>query len=55
VLFVERYHDRKAVVVWKGKHCKSHCLHAVAYAENFHGGGLVRHLYLACAVCDVTI
>ena len=39
MLFVERYHDRKAVVVWKGKHCKSHCLHAVAYAENFHGGG----------------
>jgi len=33
---------------------------SVAYAENFHGGGVLSvayggHLHLVCAVCDVTI
>jgi len=32
---------------------------AVAYAENFHGGvgsgSYGGHLYLVCAVCDVTV
>jgi len=33
---------------------------SVAYAETFHGGGFHSvaddgHLYLVCAVCDITI
>jgi len=37
-----------------------HLLWSVAYAEKFHGGDFIQwhlgsHLYLVCAVCDVTI
>jgi len=58
--------DGVSVILFMYKICtyclsKAHLgvLNAVAYAENFHGGGFIQwhlgsHMYLVCAVCDVT-